>query len=77
METGANHLNDISLRPEFSGICGFTLKEFDSLFADRMEDTLIELIKSEEISDTSGTNALRAKILDWYNGYKWGGIPRL
>jgi hypothetical protein len=36
MESDPNHLKDLSLNPQFAGICGFTVSEFDGLFEDRM-----------------------------------------
>jgi hypothetical protein len=73
MDSGANHLNDISLESEYDGICGFTIPEFDALFADRLEETLICLQKSGEMPKGASLGDLRAEIFDWYDGYNWGG----
>jgi hypothetical protein len=32
LDAWANQLNDISMKPDYAGICGFTAEEFDSLF---------------------------------------------
>ncbi|MDR2142382.1 MAG: AAA family ATPase, partial [Deltaproteobacteria bacterium] len=40
MDSGPNHLKDISLNPKFAGLCGFTLEEFDSIFADWLAASL-------------------------------------
>ncbi|MDR1040169.1 MAG: AAA family ATPase [Deltaproteobacteria bacterium] len=32
LDSGPNNFLDISLSPEFSGVCGFTISEFDRLF---------------------------------------------
>jgi hypothetical protein len=77
MDSGANHLNDISLESKYAGICGFTIPEFDALFADRMEDTLISLQQSGEMSPGASLRDLRAEIFDWYDGYNWGGETRV
>jgi hypothetical protein len=45
MDSGPNHLIDISLRPEYAALCGFTLEEFDTYFAGHMEATLEALKK--------------------------------
>jgi hypothetical protein len=75
MDSGANHLTDISLLPKYAGICGFTLEEFDSLFADRMDSTLANFNGS--INGPLTPENLRVQILDWYNGYNWGGNTRI
>jgi hypothetical protein len=75
MDSGPNHLDDISLLPEYAGICGFTLEEFDSLFADRMDSTMANY---KDIIDRPSTpEELRSKILRWYDGYNWGGGTRI
>jgi hypothetical protein len=77
MDSGANQLIDISSNPDFEGICGFTLKEFDSLFGDRLEETLRVLKKKKEIEPSAGPEELRREILEWYDGYSWGGDSRI
>jgi hypothetical protein len=77
MDSGANHLTDITLKPEYAGICGFTLEEFDPLFSDRMETTLAKLKADGKIPHTADTSELRAKIFYWYDGYNWGGQTRV
>jgi hypothetical protein len=49
MDSGANHLTDISLKPQYSGLCGFTLDEFEPLFGDRVEMTLARLKTNGEL----------------------------
>ncbi|MDR2200020.1 MAG: ATP-binding protein [Deltaproteobacteria bacterium] len=68
-----NNIVDISLRPEYAGICGFTLQELDSLFADRYEETLNELIAAKQMQPSSTVADLRKKILHWYDGYVFDG----
>ncbi|MDR1041599.1 MAG: AAA family ATPase [Deltaproteobacteria bacterium] len=73
LDSGPNNFEDISLLPEFAGICGFTLSEFETLF----EDRLIEIIgirkDSDRIAFDIEKTALKAKILKWYDGYNWLG----
>jgi hypothetical protein len=72
-----NNLKDLTLDPEYAAICGFTLDEFDSLFADRLPQTLART-KSMGIINNEATEAdLRNRILDWYNGYTWDGRTRI
>jgi hypothetical protein len=77
MDSGPNHLNDISLEPNYAGICGFTLEEFGPLFEDRMEATLAGLKNAGKIDPSSGLSDLREAIFDWYDGYNWGGPTRV
>jgi hypothetical protein len=77
MDSGPNHLIDISLDPRFEGLCGFTIDDFDTLFTDRLEETLAAL-KAEGIMGHSASHEdLRAEILSWYDGYNWGGKNRV
>jgi hypothetical protein len=77
MDSGGNHLIDISLKPEFVDLCGFTLEEFDHLFADRMESTLAKLKNNDKKESSATPDDLRAKIFHWYDGYNWGGEIRV
>jgi hypothetical protein len=77
MDSGGNHLNDISLDPEYAGICGFTREEFEALFYDRLETTLSKLINADKMPPTASITDLVAKIYAWYDGYNWGGETRI
>jgi hypothetical protein len=77
MDSGPNHLVDISLDPKYAGICGFTLDEFDSLFADRMESCLPSVKAAGGIVSTANVEKLKEEIFSWYNGYNWGGETRV
>ncbi len=57
--SGLNNLNDITLDPRYSALCGYTDADLDSVFAD------------EFASDLSILD--RAEIQRWYNGYNWRG----
>ncbi|MDR2198012.1 MAG: ATP-binding protein [Deltaproteobacteria bacterium] len=64
-----NNIVDISLRSEYAGICGFTLQDLDSLFADRYEETLNALIANKKMRPDATVADLRKKLLHWYDGY--------
>ncbi len=64
--SGLNNLNDITLDAEFNEICGYTQAEFESTFADRIE----------ELTRQFGESIIQ-KIKFWYNGYSWGGSEKL
>jgi hypothetical protein len=77
MDSGLNHLLDISLNPHYAGICGFTMEEFDSLFANHMESTLSHLKEVGGMPPDSDSADLRSEIIKWYDGYNWGGQSRV
>jgi hypothetical protein len=77
LDSGPNHLNDISLDPEYGGICGFTLEEFNSDFANGLEPTLEILKKTGRIKSSSTVADLIQEIYRWYDGYNWGGETRV
>ncbi len=43
--SGLNNLQDITLHPEYGTICGYTQKEFEEVFADRLKGVDLEEIK--------------------------------
>ena len=77
MDSGPNHLYDLSLEPKYAGICGFTLEEFDLLFADRMEGLLPKVISLGGLPSGASLADLKSKIFEWYDGYNWGGDTRV
>ena len=56
MHSGLNNVNDISLDPEYSTICGFTEKELKTVFAPELKE-----LKNIAFKD----------IKKYYNGYGW------
>jgi hypothetical protein len=77
MESGPNHLVDISSKPGFDGLRGFTPEEFGSLFAGRMEAAL-ESLKAKGAPDRSADlDDLRREIFRRYGGYSRGGRTRV
>ncbi|MDR1872130.1 MAG: AAA family ATPase [Deltaproteobacteria bacterium] len=76
-DTEGDQLVDISLLPQYSGLCGFTLEELDGLFADRLEETLEQLRKDGKMGPFATVKVLKENILKWYGGYNWGGETRV
>jgi hypothetical protein len=77
LDSGPNNFKDISLLPEYAGICGFTPCELKTCFEDRFEVTLDALKDKGELQQNAGVDDLRAKILEWYDGYSWLGIDHV
>ncbi|MDR2140604.1 MAG: AAA family ATPase, partial [Deltaproteobacteria bacterium] len=65
----SNNIVDISLKPEYAGVCGFTLQDLDALFADRYEETLNDLIATGQMKPGDTIADLKENILKWYDGY--------
>ncbi|MDR1312553.1 MAG: ATP-binding protein [Deltaproteobacteria bacterium] len=77
LDSGANMFKDISIDKRYAGICGFTSREIDALFGDRFEATLESLKENGNLPPSAGLDDLKAKILDWYDGYNWLGNERV
>jgi hypothetical protein len=77
MDSGGNHLKGISLDPNFAGVRGFTLDEFDPLFGDRLPGTLASLKEAGQMKPEAGLADLRAEILKCHDGYNRGGPTRV
>ncbi|MDR1486515.1 MAG: AAA family ATPase [Deltaproteobacteria bacterium] len=74
---GPDNLVDISLEPEYSGICGFTMQEIEQYFGDRMPETLETLIKRGLLDSLSTQDDFKKRIVRWYDGYNFGSEPRV
>jgi hypothetical protein len=74
MESGANHLNDISLDPDYNGICGFTLEECTALLGDRLEEAYKRLKARRRLPEGDSFDLFNGQISHWYSGYNWGAI---
>jgi len=44
--SGLNHLNDITLDPDFATICGYTQEDLETVFADMLKDFDVEEVNS-------------------------------
>ncbi|MDR1164614.1 MAG: ATP-binding protein [Deltaproteobacteria bacterium] len=72
-----NHLNNLTLNPQYSDICGFTYKEMDACFKEFFPVTL-KILQDDNIMSKDDTVAdLRQIILDWYDGYSWNGKSKV
>lgn len=60
-----NNLNDMTLHPKYTTLCGITQSELEHCFA----QPLIDLAVSNP--------AIKKDIKTWYNGYSWDGINRV
>jgi hypothetical protein len=69
LSAGLNHLEDISLDPDFGGICGFTLDEFDDLFKKHLAATFIKMKENGHLASEATLADLREKIFKMYDGY--------
>jgi hypothetical protein len=73
LDSGPNNFMDISLLPEYAGICGFTRTELNTCFEDRFEETLEILKPQGGLNQSADIDDLKAEILKWYDGYNWLG----
>jgi hypothetical protein len=67
-----NNLRDLTLTREYAGVCGFTVEEFDSLFAEHMA-----AIPADTRPPHGGAAELRESIFRWYDGYTWDGVTHV
>ncbi|MDR1293025.1 MAG: ATP-binding protein [Clostridiales Family XIII bacterium] len=72
-----NNLEDLTMWEKYAGVCGFTEREFDALFADRIP-AYRESRKEAGGRDGSKSDAeIRDLIFRWYDGYTWDGETRV
>jgi hypothetical protein len=76
MYSGPDHFTDISLDPGYAGVCGFTLEELDSLFSDRLEETLAHLKNERGVNEIFGVETLKNMILAWHDA-RWLQLGRI
>jgi hypothetical protein len=68
-----NNLDDLTFNPEYNGVCGFTMDEFETYFVAYLPSVL-EYRKSIGLAEDSVTvEKLREQIKDYYDGYSWDG----
>jgi hypothetical protein len=77
LDSGPNNFVDISLSPDFSGICGFTDIEIDEIFNDRYAETLDVLKHEGRIDQDDDITKMKEKIIKYYDGYNWLGKKRV
>jgi hypothetical protein len=66
-----NTVRDITLEPDFAGICGFTIDEIQKSFSKYLAPTLSLLKKKGQLGKNASVTDLLATLLKWYNGYTW------
>ncbi|MDR2302077.1 MAG: AAA family ATPase [Deltaproteobacteria bacterium] len=72
-----NNLVDLTFDGRCAAICGFTIQEFDNLFPKHMERLLSRFISNKAMPPGSTVSDLRRLVLDWFDGYGWGGQTRV
>ncbi|MDR1037688.1 MAG: ATP-binding protein [Deltaproteobacteria bacterium] len=73
LDSGPNNFKDISLKPKFAGICGFTERDVNKLFRGMFRKTIEILQKDGELGPNAGPDELMALIKKYYDGYNWLG----
>jgi hypothetical protein len=73
LDSGPNNFRDISLKPKFAGICGFTERDVNKLFRGMFRKTIEILQKDGELGPNAGPEELMALIKKYYDGYNWLG----
>ncbi|MDR1081447.1 MAG: ATP-binding protein [Deltaproteobacteria bacterium] len=73
LDSGPNNLWDISLKPEYAGICGFTPGELVTCFEDRFPETIRSLQDQGVLGQNDDFEELIALIKKYYDGYNWLG----
>ncbi|MDR1111697.1 MAG: ATP-binding protein [Deltaproteobacteria bacterium] len=72
-----NNCEDLTLNPEYAGICGFSLAEFEASLAPYLPG-ILEYNKSEDLLPAStDLEEFRRMVLDFYDGYSWDGKTRI
>jgi hypothetical protein len=72
-----NNLEDLTLDENYASICGFTLKEFDTLLEMFGPKILAGFQANGSLPEEASLGDLRARILEWYDGYSWDGKTRI
>ncbi|MDR1165082.1 MAG: AAA family ATPase [Deltaproteobacteria bacterium] len=73
LSAGLNHLVDLTLNDNYSGIRGFTLSEFDECFSEHLPILLRNMKQNSTVSNETTLSDLRDIILKYYDGYSWDG----
>ncbi|MDR1872518.1 MAG: AAA family ATPase [Deltaproteobacteria bacterium] len=83
LSAGLTNLYDISFDEKYAAICGFTPEEVDQYFGDRYP-TVLQSINDKDYPPTvdervhlSTVADLKAKILEWYDGYSFDGRTKV
>ncbi|MDR0355890.1 MAG: ATP-binding protein, partial [Deltaproteobacteria bacterium] len=72
-----NNLSDLTMKPDYNGVCGFTMEEFDAYIAGYLP-SILEWRKSNGFAEPgAAVQDLREQILRYYDGYSWDGKSRV
>ncbi|MDR0676035.1 MAG: ATP-binding protein [Elusimicrobiota bacterium] len=69
-----NNLEDITLSPKYSTICGITEAELDRLYPQYMQNMLDSLKNDKAMKPEATISDLKELIFQWYDGYSWDGV---
>ncbi|MDR1085047.1 MAG: AAA family ATPase [Deltaproteobacteria bacterium] len=72
-----NNLEDLTLDENYASICGFILEEFETLFEMFGPKILARFQANGSLPQEASLDDLRARILEWYDGYSWDGETRI
>ncbi|MDR1040670.1 MAG: AAA family ATPase [Deltaproteobacteria bacterium] len=75
--SGMNAVKDISFRPQYATICGFTKEEIIINFKDYLISAHKELMDNNKLSRLSKPANVLDMILEWYDGYTWDGETKV
>ncbi|MDR1166529.1 MAG: AAA family ATPase [Deltaproteobacteria bacterium] len=73
LSTGLNNLYDMTMSNNYSGVCGFTLDEFDDCFSEHLPVLLRNMKQNGSVHNDTTLGELREIILKYYDGYSWDG----
>ena len=74
---GRDNLVDLTFNGQFAGVCGFSIAEFDDLFAKDIEERRDDFISKWCLPKDFSFADLRGSILRCYGGYSWDGLTRI
>jgi uncharacterized protein YehS (DUF1456 family) len=68
-----NNLRDITFKPEYATICGFTADEISKYYSRHLDSALVKFHENKEFGPGFSREMLMKRIIDWYDGYSWNG----
>ncbi|MDR1165184.1 MAG: AAA family ATPase, partial [Deltaproteobacteria bacterium] len=77
LSAGLNHLDDLTLDERYADICGFTREELDRYFLPYLPDIARKMKNRGVLAQERTIADLRAKILNFYDGYTWDGETKI
>jgi hypothetical protein len=68
---------DMTLKPEYNAICGFTFDEFERYFSEYLPDFLAHNQSEGFMPAEADLDYLKKEIIGFYDGYSWDGKTRV